>query len=146
MFIVFGTVAGVIGAAANAQASSDEEKGFGFLVVVAGWASVVAGFITKLIAKISSTLAFHLSRRQEYLADAFGAELTSPTAAASALRRIELLNDELVKKKLDSLPYADRWQVQPRNPSAIDGLFDTHPPTEKREAALNKMGEYLKIV
>lgn len=143
LFIVLGTVAGVIGAAASARASSDEETGLGILMAFAGWAAVISGFITKIIAKIASTLSFHLSRRQEYLADAFGAELTSPTAAASALRRIELLNDELVKKELDSLPYADRWQIQPRNPSAIDRLFDTHPPIEKREAALIRMGEYL---
>jgi heat shock protein HtpX len=143
MFIVFGTVAGVVGVAANRRASSDEETGLGFAMAIGGWVSIIIGFLTKIIAKVASALAFHLSRKQEYLADEAGAELAGPTASASALGKIKLLDDELVKKELNSLPYADRWQIQPRNPSAIDRLFDTHPPIEKREETLKKMGEYL---
>lgn len=140
-FIVAGTAIGVIGA--TAESASEEETGIGLLMVIAGWASVIAGFITKIIAKIASILAFHLYRKQEYMADMFGAELTNSIVGASALRKVEKLNEELVKKKLASLPYADRWQVQPRNPSGIDKLFDTHPPIEKREAALKRIGEFL---
>jgi Zn-dependent protease with chaperone function len=55
---------------------------------------------------------------------------------ASALQRINALNKELVAKELAKLPYADRWQLQPCNPSWIDKLFDTHPPMEKRETEL----------
>jgi heat shock protein HtpX len=143
MFVVFGTVAGVVGAAASRRASSDEEKGLGFAMAIGGWVSIIIGFLTKIVAKIASALAFHLSRKQEYLADEVGAELAGPTASASALGRIKLLDDELVKKELNSLPFADRWQIQPRNPSAIDRLFDTHPPIEKREETLKKMSEYL---
>ena len=52
---------------------------------------------------------------------------------ANALQRISTLNNDLVAKELAKLPYADRWQLQPRNPSWIDKLFDTHPPMEKRQ-------------
>lgn len=101
------------------------------------------GVIQKLIAKIASILAFHLSRKDEYAADMIGAKLTSPEKMANALQRINTLNNELVAKELAALPYADRWQLQPRNPSWIDKLFDTHPSTEKRDTTLRTIGEFL---
>lgn len=120
-----------------------EEGIIGLLIVLAGWALLISGFVTKIIAKVASILAFHLSRRQEYVADEFGGELISPEKMIKALRKIDTLNNELVAKKLVTLPYADRWQIQPRNPSWIDRLWNTHPPLEKREGRLRKIGEFL---
>ena len=72
-----------------------------------------------------------------------GAELTSPEKMANALQRINALNNELVAKELAELPYADRWQLQPRNPSWIDKLFDTHPPMGERENELRTISKFL---
>lgn len=140
-FIIIGTAIGVIGTVA--EVASREKGGFGLVMAIVGWLAVIAGYITKIIAKIASILAFHLNTRQEYAADAIGAELTSPIAGTNALEKIERLNDELIEKELTSLPYADRWQLQPRNPSWIDKLFDTHPPMEKREAVLKTISKFL---
>jgi heat shock protein HtpX len=120
------------------------EEGAGGLVgcmimlygLIFGWSMIISGFIMKIIAKIASILAFHLIRKLEYAADAFGAGLSSGGKMISALRKIALLNSELIVEEITTLPYADRWQLQPRNPSWIDRLFDTHPPIENRVAAL----------
>jgi Zn-dependent protease with chaperone function len=97
----------------------------------------------EIFCKIASILAFHLSRKHEHAADMVGAELTSPETMANALQRINTLNKELAAKELATLPYADRWQLQPRNPSLIDKLFDTHPPMEKRETDLKTISKFL---
>ncbi|MFQ6055563.1 MAG: M48 family metallopeptidase, partial [Methanosarcinales archaeon] len=115
----------------------------GLFIVIFGWMCYLTGVLQKFIAKIASILAFHLSRKQEYECDLVGAELTSPEVMRSALHKIEKLNKELIVKELVELPYADRWQIQPRNPSWIDRLFDTHPPNEKRVSALRRISEFL---
>lgn len=112
-------------------------------IALLGWMFYVFGVIQKIFCKIASILAFHLSRKQEHAADMVGAELTSPETMANALQRINTLNKELVAKELATLPYADRWQLQPCNPSLIDKLFDTHPPMEKRETDLKTISKFL---
>ena len=109
---------------------SDERAGLGSTLI--GWSFALVGYILRIISKIASIFAFHLTRKQEYSADSFGAGLTSPKAMAEALEKIENLNSELTAKEIADLPYTDRWQLQPVNPSWIDKLFDTHPPTKER--------------
>lgn len=108
----------------------------GLLSMLIGGSVALAGLIMRLLAKLVSALAYHFSRVQEYRADAFGAELRGPETMASALEKIEDLNNELVAKKVVALPYANRWQVRPATLSWVDRLFSTHPPTEKRVNAL----------
>lgn len=112
-------------------------------IALLGWMLYVFGVIQKIFCKIASILAFHLSRKNEHAADMVGAELTSPETMANALQRINTLDNELVAKELAALPYADRWQLQPRNPSWIDKLFDTHPPMEERETELRIISKFL---
>lgn len=113
---------------------------FGFASILFGGILILCGFILRIIAKIASTFAFHFSRKQEYGADTFGAELMDPKTMANALTKLEDLNSGLIAKKMAQLPYADRWQLQPVNPSWLDKLFHTHPPTEKRVKALLSTG------
>ena len=141
--IIAGTAISGIGIALEVGSSREEGGGVGMAMALFGWVLLVSGFIQKIIAKIASILAFHLSRRQEHAADMVGAELTSPEKMANALQRINTLNNELVAKELAELPYADRWQLQPRNPSWIDKLFDTHPATEERESELRTISKFL---
>ncbi len=102
------------------------------ILALLGLTLILAGFIAKLIAKIASLPAFHHSRIQEYAADMEASRLTSPQATINALQKIHTLNNELIAEQLAQLPYADRWQLQPRNSTWIDRLFDTHPPLERR--------------
>ena len=97
-----------------------------------GWLSalMVSGLL--LMAKLASALSFHLSRRQEFEADDLAAELTHPGTVSMALAKIDSLSEELTSKELEKLPYPDRWQIQPRNRSWVDRLWDTHPPIPSR--------------
>jgi heat shock protein HtpX len=115
----------------------------GVVMALTGWALYIGGVVQRLLAKLASALAFYLSRKQEFMADEIAAALTSPQHMASVLRKIEDLNKELIAEQVASLPYTDRWQLQPRNPSWVDALFDSHPPTEDREARLQAIGKYL---
>lgn len=81
------------------------------------------------MAKLASALSFHLSRKQEFEADDMAVELTHPKEVSAALEKITALNEELLTKELEKLPYADRWQFQLRNTTWVDRLWDTHPPT-----------------
>jgi len=114
------------------------------VMTVSGWFGVVAGSLAKLLAKAASALAFHLSRRQEYAADDVAAEVTRPEHMGTALEKIHRLNEELVATELAKLPLADRWQVQPRNRTWVEGLWDTHPSDETRIARQQAVAQVLQ--
>ncbi len=79
-------------------------------------------------------LRFALSRKREYLADAGSVELTkNPEALISALQKISGHAD---------IPHVppEVQQLFIENPPSIFGLFDTHPPIEKRINVLRQLG------
>ncbi|HEU67815.1 MAG TPA: hypothetical protein ENN53_01085 [Candidatus Acetothermia bacterium] len=118
-----------------ANASEGEDEGaFAIVTAIAGWFSAAAGSLLLLLAKLASALSLHLSRRHELEADDTAAELTRPGDMAAALEKITTMNAQLEQRELDRLPYADRWQIQPRNTTWADRLWDTHPPSEVRVA------------
>ncbi len=79
-------------------------------------------------------LRFSLSRKREYLADAGAVELTkNPDAMIGALQKISGKTD------LPDMP-EDIKQMCLENTHSFMGLFATHPPIEKRIAALVGMG------
>lgn len=123
-------------AAEEAGAGEDDRLSgiLGVILTFSGWFSVVVGSLAKFLAKAASTLAFHQSRRQEYAADDVAAEVTRPEHVGAAVEKIHQLNEELVATELAKLPLADRWQLQPRNTTWVEGLWDTHPSTESRVA------------
>jgi heat shock protein HtpX len=93
-------------------------------------------------------LRMSLSRRREFLADAGSAEiLNDPEAMALALKRLQL--------DTSTIAYADAavahlWVESPTSRvesersgvNFLSGLFDTHPPLEKRIAALEEAGGF----
>jgi heat shock protein HtpX len=105
--------------------SSGRKKDGGYIILIAIAVSVVAYFI-------SLFLRFGISRRREYLADAGSAELTKkPYALANALRKI------VADPQIEAVHNEDVAQLFIENPqdkkkSFFAGLFDTHPPIEKR--------------
>ncbi|GEM_PF-1040665 len=140
IFDLFGTVLLVLGGAFIATGAvttvlSDRDNS-GPLLSLMGVFMVIAGVIQRLISKVASIPALHLSRTHEYAADLAGAQLTGHDVFISALQKMDLHNNQLSAKNLAQLPFSDRWQAEPRNMSWIDGLFSTHPPIEKRVSSL----------
>lgn len=120
------------------------ERGEGWFSVVALFGSLYlmfVGAVLLLVARLASLLSFYLSRKEELEADDLAAEFTHPAHMAGALEKIEALNRKLLVKELEKLPYADRWQLQPRNTTWIESLWDTHPPTPSRISRLRVLQE-----
>lgn len=105
----------------------DNRRGNGFLLYFAILAILVAGYLASLLAR------FGLSRSREYMADAGSIELTrNPDAMMRALLRIS---------GRDRIPQAtdDIALMCIENSIPFMGLFATHPPIEKRVAAISEM-------
>ena len=99
----------------------------------------VFGLIAMLIAPlIAGLVQLAVSRQREYLADATGALTTRhPEALASALHKLSTYGQPLQKQ---SSSMAHLWIANPLKPSAMQSLFQTHPPIEKRIMRLLDMG------
>src|SRR4051794_25101198 len=97
----------------------------------AGVAMLIALLLIAVAWMLSIVIRFSLSRKREYLADAGSVELTkNPDAMISALRKIEGRGE---------LPNANSaiMEMCVDNPrSGFADLFATHPPIDKRIAAL----------
>jgi heat shock protein HtpX len=117
-------------------------RGGGAIVIVLAVVGLLLAPYAALLLKLS------LSRRREFLADAGSAELLNdPEAMALALRRLQL--------DTTTVAYADAsvahlWVESPtsrveserRGVLALSSLFDTHPPLERRIAALEESGGF----
>lgn len=83
-----------------------------------------------------------MSRRREYLADATGALMTrNPQALANALRKISQDSRvEILDKRASMAAMCIENPLEKTNLfSSLSGLLATHPPIEKRIAALEEM-------
>jgi heat shock protein HtpX len=97
-----------------------------------GGAAILIGIALIAIAwGLSIVIRFALSRSREYLADAGSVELTkNPDAMISALRKIE------GRGELQGATSAVMEMCVDNPREGFSDLFDTHPPVEKRIAAL----------
>lgn len=103
-------------------------KGGAMIAVLVAFLALAVGYVFSL------AIRFALSRRREYLADAGSVELTkNPDAMIAALRKISGHSD------MASVP-DDVRQMFIDNRADFIGLFATHPPIEKRIAALVALG------
>jgi len=82
-----------------------------------------------------------ISRVREYEADALGAEICgNPDWLASALNRLGVLSGRIDNIAAERNPAtAHMFIVNPLHMQAVDSLFATHPPIEKRIAELRKL-------
>lgn len=113
--------------------SRDDGEGGNILAIV--------GIVFIVLSPIIATLIqLAISRKREYLADASGALLTRyPDGLASALEKIEAYGAPM---KTANNATAHMYISNPfgsRVAHGISQLFMTHPPTEKRIAALRDM-------
>ena len=100
----------------------------------------IALLATMLLAPIAAMLIqAAISRSREYGADAGGAAIAgSPLGLVNALRKIESVSRRV---PLDANPAtAHMFIVKPFSAAGLLGLFSTHPPTERRVAALMQLG------
>jgi heat shock protein HtpX len=96
----------------------------------------IALLATIILAPIAAMLIqATISRSREFEADRGGAEIVgSPMGLVSALRKIEVGARQI---PLDASPAtAHMYIMKPFSARGLMGLFSTHPPTEKRIAAL----------
>jgi heat shock protein HtpX len=103
-------------------------------------ANPIALLATIILAPLAAMLIqAAISRSREYDADAGGAALAgSPLGLVSALKKIEAASKVV---PLDANPAtAHMFIIKPFNPSALLGLFSTHPPTADRIQALLHQG------
>ena len=102
-------------------------------------AIALLGIVAIILAPIvAGLIQMAISRRREYLADATGALTTRyPEGLASALEKIGSHGSELQKQNTST---AHLFFANPLKGSSFMNLFSTHPPIEKRVAALREMG------
>jgi heat shock protein HtpX len=113
--------------------SSDNKKD-GRLIIIALIIAAVAYFLALMFK-------FGLSRKREYMADAGAADMTkNPQALASALRKVSgnheistVKNDEVKEMFIENRPDKSAGFM-----TALEGLFATHPPIEKRIKVLEE--------
>lgn len=103
--------------------SEGRRSGGGIFIVVA-LAAAAIGYLLAIVIRMA------LSRSREFVADAGAVDLThNPDAMIRALQKIS------GQSQLDA-PESLRGMFIDNQSSAAFGLFDTHPPIEKRIAAL----------
>jgi heat shock protein HtpX len=104
------------------------------------------GFVGVLLVAILAPMAAMLvqmaiSRGREYEADRIGAEICGqPLWLASALGKIAGAAQAIDNDQAEANPAtAHMFIINPLHAHAVDGLFSTHPSTQKRIARLHEM-------
>ncbi len=100
---------------------------------------LIAILLAILAPIIAQLLRLAVSRKREFLADANGAFLTRyPEGLASALKKLDADTEPL---EVANKSTAHLYIVNPlrEHASLLNNLFSTHPPTEERIAALERM-------
>ena len=76
-----------------------------------------------------------ISRQREFAADSYGGELCGdPLKLASALQRLQAGNERIPTQTNPA--FHNMYIMEPLSAGGVAGWFSTHPPTEKRIAAL----------
>lgn len=103
------------------------------------------GLLALIFAPIAAAIMqAAISRSREFIADADGAKIAgTPYGLMGALRKLDALSRRI---PLESPNPAQNnmFIVEPLTGGSIFNLFASHPPTEKRLAALSRLGEEMK--
>jgi heat shock protein HtpX len=115
--------------------SSDDDDGPSWIFVV---------LISLAVYVISFLLMQALSRYREFAADRGAAVITGrPSALASALLKISGINERIPTQDLRVASQMQAFYISPVG-RHVAGLFATHPPIEKRVAALERLESQLQ--
>ena len=109
---------------------------------------VILLLVSLAVYAISFFLIQALSRYREYAADRGSGIITGrPSALASALLKISGTMDRIPQKDLRATSELAAFYIfPPRAKAAVGNLFSTHPPMEKRIAALQRLESQLQGV
>jgi len=112
--------------------------------VQAAFAAVLV--VSVVVYAISFMLLRALSRYREYAADRGAAVITGrPSALSSALLKISGTMERVPTRDLRSAAAMNAFFIVPANPKgSLRNLFATHPPIEKRIAALSRLESQLQ--
>jgi heat shock protein HtpX len=109
---------------------------------------VAAAFLASVVVWIASSLLIRaLSRYREFAADRGSAVITGqPSNLASALMKISGVMPRIPKEDLRKAEGMNAFFIIPAvSGSSIMNLLSTHPPTEKRIAALQKIEREMEM-
>jgi heat shock protein HtpX len=96
--------------------------------------------VSLVVYVVSFLLMQALSRYREFAADRGAAIITGrPSALASALQRIASGMHRIPQKDLRAAGQLQAFFIYPAAHGKVSGLFATHPPMEKRLAALQRL-------
>ena len=118
--------------------SSDYDDGPGMLVVI---------LVALAVYVVSFILMQALSRYREFAADRGAAEITRrPSALASALMKISGGMDRIPTQDLRQNAHSElaAFYIEAPSRRSLFELFSTHPPIEKRIAALSELERQLQ--
>ena len=104
----------------------------------------IAGLVAMIVAPFAAMLVqMAISRTREYSADRRGAEICgNPLWLASALDKIANAAHQIPNAHAEAHPAtAHIFIINPLSGERMDNLFSTHPNTENRIAALQKMAD-----
>lgn len=115
--------------------NQDEKEG--------GGSNLLGALAAMILAPVAAMLIqLAISRSREYAADSYAAELCAdPRGMAAALHRLGSLNQRIPTEVNPA--YNGMFIIQPLSATArLSSLFSTHPPVEKRIAALLQMAPH----
>jgi heat shock protein HtpX len=116
----------------------DDDDGPGFFAVI---------LVSLAVYIVSFFLMQALSRYREYAADRGAAIITGrPSALASALHKISSGMHRIPQRDLRAAGELQAFFIFPTSGRALASLFATHPPMEKRIAALARLESQLQGV
>ena len=96
--------------------------------------------VSLVVYVVSFLLMQALSRYREFAADRGAAIITGrPSALASALQKISSGMHQIPQKDLRAAGELQAFFIFPAAKGSVSGLFATHPPMEKRIAALQRL-------
>jgi heat shock protein HtpX len=135
IIVQFGFLFG--GGYGGGYSSSDDDDGPSFMVVI---------LVSAVVWVVSFFLMQALSRYREFAADRGAAVITGrPSALSSALLKLSGVNDRIPQGDLRAHAEMNAFYIVPvKVKESVYNLFSTHPPMEKRIAALSRLESQLQ--
>jgi heat shock protein HtpX len=117
-------------------ATGDDDDNPSFLVLL---------LVSLVVYVVSFLLMQALSRYREFAADRGASLITGrPSALASALQKISGGMARIPQKDLRAAGELQAFFIFPISKKGLAGIFSTHPPMEKRIAALQRLESQLQ--
>ena len=109
---------------------------------------VVGSLLMLVLAPVAAMIVqMAISRTREYVADNFGGRISGrPDALAAALIKISRMAEAVPNDTAEAHPTtAPLFIINPLSGRGMDNLFSTHPSTENRVAALDRLSREMGL-